>query len=191
MNKTTRQKLIDITFEEIYSYGYQGASLADILKKSNVHKGSMYHYFKNKKEMCLVAIAEKMDERFFEKYGEILQLQSGFLKELIEGFKDTSQKDFQRGCPIANIVQEMSNIDEDFNKLMKQVYSKFRGYIKKILDKAIETNEIKNCNSSQLALYITAILEGAILATKASGNIKDYSDTILLLEEYLNSLKNK
>ena len=185
MKEDTRQKLIDATYEEIYSNGYQGAALSEILKKAGVHKGSMYHYFENKKDMSLVAINEKMDARFFERYGKILELQSGFVGALIAGYKDTTKRDFKRGCPIANIVQEMSNIDEDFNLTMKTVYEKFRANIKHILDKAVEVKEFKPCDTQKLALYISAVLEGAILAAKASGDEQDFLDTIEILEEYL------
>lgn len=189
MKENTRQKLIDATYEEVYSKGYQGASLSDILKKAGVHKGSMYHYFKNKKEMTLTAINEKMDARFFERYGMILNLESNFLETLFVGLKDTSKRDFKRGCPIANLVQEMSNIDEDFNQTMSNIYSKFRKFYKQILDKAIKINEIKECDTAKVAQYMTSTLQGAILTAKASGKEKDYLDTIEMLEEYLNSLK--
>ena len=189
MKESTRQKLIDATYEEVYSHGYQGAALADILVNAGVHKGSMYHYFNNKKDMALTAINEKMNERFFERYNHILEQKNSFLETFINGLKDTSKRDFKRGCPIANIVQEMSNIDEDFNITMKTIYTKFREYFKTILDKAIEANEIIECDTTKIALYISAVLEGAILAAKASGEAKDYLDTIEILEEHLNSLK--
>ena len=49
MENNTRKNLIDSAFSEIYSNGYQGASLTTILKNAKVHKGSMYHFFENKK----------------------------------------------------------------------------------------------------------------------------------------------
>jgi len=49
--ENTREKLIEATYEEVYSHGYQGASLSNILSNANVHKGSMYHFFKNKKNL--------------------------------------------------------------------------------------------------------------------------------------------
>lgn len=57
--KDTRTLLLKITFEEVYTNGYQGASVLKILQKAGLHKGSMYHYFANKKEMVLAAIQEK------------------------------------------------------------------------------------------------------------------------------------
>ena len=58
----TRQKLIDITYDEIYEKGYQAASLSEILSKAQVHKGSMYYFFENKKEMAMSALKEKLSE---------------------------------------------------------------------------------------------------------------------------------
>lgn len=185
----TRQKLIDITYDEIYEKGYQGASLSEILSKARVHKGSMYYFFANKKEMAMCALKEKMKDRFTKRYATILQYESNILDELFRVLNDTSLRDFKKGCPLANIVQEMSNLDEDFNVMSKGFYEYFRELIKVILDKAILLKEIKECDTKKFALYITVVVEGAILATKASGNEQDYVDSIECLEEYINMKK--
>ena len=183
--ETTRDKLINATFDEVFSHGYQGASLADILAKAGVHKGSMYHFFANKKEMALAAIEETILKKNADKYRYVETYTSGFLEEFFTRLRDTSAQDFKRGCPIANIVQEMSNIDEDFNTLMKSIYGAFRANIKAILDKAIEVGEMKPCDTTKLALFITSTIEGAILAAKASGNAQDYVDVIEELIEHI------
>ncbi|WP_419677448.1 TetR/AcrR family transcriptional regulator [Aliarcobacter lanthieri] len=190
MEKNTRQELINNTFDEIYTKGYQGASLTDILKNAKVHKGSMYHFFENKKEMAIVSIKEKIYEKFVQRYSTILELEKDYLEAFIESLKDTSSRDFNKGCPIANIIQEMSNIDEDFKVLMKEIYEALKNNIKNILDKAVEKDEIKECDTKKLSLYIASTLEGAILSAKASGNIQDYLDVIDILSSYLLSLKN-
>ena len=189
MENNTRKNLIDSAFSEIYSNGYQGASLTTILKNAKVHKGSMYHFFENKKDMALVCIKEKIYERFVQRYSLILALESGYLEAFINGLKDTSQRDFNKGCPIANIVQEMSNIDEDFKVLMEEIYQSFRKNIKDILDISIQKNEMKECDTRKLALYIASTLEGAILSAKATGNIQDYVDVVDILSSYIMSFK--
>ena len=189
MENNTRKNLIDSAFDEIYSNGYQGASLTTILKNAKVHKGSMYHFFENKKDMALVCIKEKIYERFVQRYSLILALESGYLEAFIAGIKDTSQRDFNKGCPIANIVQEMSNIDEDFKVLMEEIYQSFRKNIKNILDIAIQKNEMKECDTRKLALYIASVLEGAVLSAKATQNIQDYTDVIDILSSYIMSFK--
>lgn len=189
MEKNTRKNLIDSTFDEIYSKGYQGASLTTILKNAKVHKGSMYHFFENKKEMALVSIKEKIYERFVQRYSSIIALESGYLEAFIKSIKDTTNRDFNKGCPIANIVQEMSNIDEDFKVLMEEIYQTFRKNIKDILDLAIKKDEMKECDTTKLALYIASTIEGAILSVKATGNIQDYLDVIDILSSYIISFK--
>lgn len=183
----TRQKLIDITYDEIYEKGYQAASLSEILSKAQVHKGSMYYFFANKKEMAISALKEKMSDRFTKRYATILQYDSNILDELFKVLKNTSLRDFKKGCPLANIVQEMSNLDEDFDAMSKGFYEDFKRIIKAILDKAILLKEIKECDTQKLSMYITVVIEGAILATKATGNEKDYLDSIECLEEYIRS----
>jgi len=183
--ETTREKLINATFDEVFSHGYQGAALSDILAKAGVHKGSMYHFFANKKEMALASIEETILQKFNERYGYVKSCETGYLEEFYTRLRDTSARDFKRGCPIANVVQEMSNIDMDFNVLMKSIYEVFRANVKTILDKAIEAKEMKACDTIKLALFITSTLEGAILAAKASGNEQDYVDVIEELIEHI------
>ena len=181
----TRQKLIDITYDEIYEKGYQGASLSEILSKAQVHKGSMYYFFKNKKEMAMSALKEKMKDRFTKRYATILQYESNILNELFKVLNNISLRDFKKGCPLANIVQEMSNLDVDFDAMSKGFYEDLKKCFKDILDKAILLKELKACDTQKLALYITVVVEGAILATKATGNEKDYLDSIECLQEYI------
>ena len=183
----TRQKLIDITYDEIYEKGYQAASLSEILSKAQVHKGSMYYFFKNKKEMAMSALKEKMKDRFTKRYATILQYESNILNELFKVLNDISLRDFKKGCPLANIVQEMSNLDVDFDAMSKGFYEDLKKCFKDILDKAILIKELKSCDTQKLALYITVVVEGAILATKATGNEKDYLDSIECLQEYIRS----
>ncbi len=185
----TRQKLIDVTYEEIYEKGYQAASLSEILSKAQVHKGSMYYFFANKKEMALTAFKEKMQERFSKRYESLLKYDSNIIQKLFDVLMDLSLRDFKKGCPLANIVQEMSNLDSDFDAMSKIFYQSLRSVIKAILDKAIELKELRPCDSSKLALYITVVMEGGILASKATSDENDYLQSIECLKEYIDTFK--
>lgn len=189
-SKNARERLIEATFEEVYEKGFQGASLNDILAKAEVHKGSMYHFFANKKEMAMCALKEKMEARFADRYGQIAKMSGGYIDALFETLQDTSFRDFRRGCPLANIVQEMSNLDDDFNKLSKEFYRNFRASIQRVLDKALSANELRPCDTASLALFVTVVVEGAILAAKATGEIEDYLSAIERLKEFFDFLKH-
>ena len=71
--------------------------------------------------------------------------------------------------------------------MSKGFYEDLKKCFKDILDKAVLLKELKSCDTQKLALYITVVVEGAILATKATGNEKDYLDSIECLQEYIRS----
>lgn len=187
-DRNTRQKLIDAAYEEIYSKGYQGASLNDILNIAGVHKGSMYYFFSSKKELAIASIAEKMSARFADRYGFLASEEKGVLKHLMSVLKDTSLRDFERGCPLLNLVQEMSNLDQDFAVALKDVYAEFKNVLKSVLDRAIELKELKPCDTMRLASFIIIVIEGAIFAAKASGDEKEYVSAIEELSTLVDSL---
>ncbi|MFA7570564.1 MAG: TetR/AcrR family transcriptional regulator [Sulfurimonadaceae bacterium] len=79
--KSTREKLLDIAFEEIYHNGYANTSVDKILKKANMNKGSMYHFFKSKKELGLAVIRERVNEYIVDKYGTLLKYEENICDE--------------------------------------------------------------------------------------------------------------
>ncbi|MFH2124165.1 MAG: TetR family transcriptional regulator C-terminal domain-containing protein [Pseudomonadota bacterium] len=186
-DKKTRERLIDATYEELYSKGYQGAALVDILRAAGVHKGSMYHFFASKKELAITAISERMAQRFAERYGSIAKGTGNYIETLVNVLRDTSLRDFNRGCPLANLVQEMSNLDEEFDRALKAIYIGYKAAIQAILDQAVTAGEILPCDTARLATFVTIVTEGAILAAKASGNSADYLAGIDELARYLYS----
>jgi TetR/AcrR family transcriptional repressor of nem operon len=190
MKENTRQRLIEATYEEVYSHGYQGAALADILANAGVHKGSMYHFFPNKKEMALCAIKEKIAERFATRYQAIKESEGRYLEQFYAMLRDGNIRDFKRGCPLANLVQEMSNIDEDFDRTLKVIYAQFRKVLKSIYDAGVVAGEMRECDTRKLALFTVSLLEGALLSAKASGDSKDYFDSVEMLIGYIESYKN-
>jgi TetR/AcrR family transcriptional repressor of nem operon len=69
LKQPTREKLLDITFDEVYIHGYAATSVDTILKKAGIPKGSMYHYFKGKKALVLAMVQERLFpkmEAFFD-----------------------------------------------------------------------------------------------------------------------------
>ncbi|MDS1314858.1 TetR/AcrR family transcriptional regulator [Aliarcobacter butzleri] len=186
--KDTKDLLLEITFDEVFTYGYQGTSVLKILEKAGLNKGSLYHYFKNKKEMVLTAIDIKSKEIFGREFelivnGELPYLEN-FEKMLIKSYDLISK----RGCPLANLIQEMSNHDKDFEVLLKNKYDGLRNIIENIIKKAIENNEFYATDTKDLSLFILSFIEGNILTAKAFKDKNIYEKNIKYLFNHLKSL---
>ena len=184
-----REKLLEVAFDEIYHNGYNGTSIDKILKKASMNKGSMYHFFKSKKELALAVIEEKLNEHIENRYTSLLCCEKNICDELIKAIKVKENYNFAFGCKLNNLMQELSPIDNDFKIALEKVYLKFENTFEKILTKAVLKGEIKHDDTKALSMYIVASIEGCLGTAKKSQDGNCFASCISQLELFLNSLK--
>ena len=96
-------------------------------------------------------------------------------------FRESYDLISQRGCPLANLIQEMSNHDKEFEILLNKQYEGLRNIIENIIKKAIENNELSSEDTKELSLFILSTIEGNILTAKAFKDRNIYEKTIKYL----------
>ena len=185
----SREKLLNVAFDEIYHNGYYATSVDKILKSAKMNKGSMYHFFKSKKELGLAVVNERVATYIEDKYGVLLQYDANIIDELLKLIKDRKKFDFITGCKVNNLIQELSSKDKEFKSALEVVYFRFEKIIEEVLQKAIVNNEIKHDDAKALGIYVVASLEGCLITAKKSHNADMFQDCISQLELFLNSLK--
>ena len=186
---STREKLLDVAFEEIYHNGYSATSVDKILKQASMNKGSMYHFFKSKKELGLAVVSERVKSYIEDKYSALLKYEVNICDELIKLIKDRNNFDFTCGCKLNNLMQELSPIDKDFKVALEVVYTRFENIIEEVLNKAVAKNEIKHEDTKALSMFVVASIEGCLGTAKKSQDGKYFQTCISQLELFLNSLK--
>lgn len=187
-----REKLIEATFEEVFTSGYSDASLANILNRAEVKKGAMYHYFPSKKQMVLTMIEEKHLLRIEEKWKLLINESEDVISVLISILQNTKSWDLKNGCAFGNLLQEPLEHDEEFASLLMSVLNNWKNLFITALEKAKAKNQIKqNTDTKQCSTFIIATLEGAILLSKKSENSEDFEYCMAQLTNYLNTLKTK
>ena len=188
---TSREKLLDIAFDEIYLNGYSGTSIDKILKKASMNKGSMYHFFKSKKELTLAVINERLKEHMESRYAKLLKCEKNICEELIKAIKDRKKYNFSCGCKLNNMMQELSPQDPDFKLALEKIYLNFENIFERVLDKAVQIGEIKHDDTKALGMYVVASIEGCLGTAKKSQDGTYFQTCISQLELFLNSLKTK
>jgi len=118
----------------------------------------------------------------------LLSVKKDIIDTLLLIVKDTCKFNFIKGCPLNNLIQELSPSDTEFRIALEDVYLHFENMIKIALDKAIETKEIKKCNTKELSMFIVALIEGALITAKKSQNEQNYLIVIKQLELHLKNL---
>ena len=154
--KTSRDKLLDVTFEEVYKYGYGGASTATILKKAGVPRGSMYHHFSSKKEMVLAMIEERLVPKVRDFFAfNIKKNMKAF--ELIElTFIKISKNKMliKHGCPLHRLMFEMDSLDSDIALACSNEFEALSLNFQKILNHGMKDGSIKEGDAKKMANFI-------------------------------------
>lgn len=186
---TTREKLLQVSFDEIYLNGYSGTSIDKILKKAQMNKGSMYHLFKSKKELVLAVIEENLMGYIENKYTPLFAFENDIIEEMLKLIKNRDNFDFINGCKLNNLVQELSSKDNDFKNALEKVYLRFESIIEEVLKKAIYRGELKEIDTRKMAMFVVASIEGCLGTGKKSQNRDLFDECISQLEIFFCSLK--
>ncbi len=175
--KDTRELLLNSAFTSFYKHGYQGANIAAILKEVGINKGSMYHFFKSKKDLGLAVLKERIERNLVAKYEKILE-DDHALKQLFDTLR-AAPETLIYGCPLNKMSQEMLYIDSDFKRLLSTVYESFEQVIEKILVKENVTH------TKSTARLIISTYEGALMIYHLNQNKEQFREILSRLEDEL------
>src|ERR1700679_3675330 len=120
----TRELLLQAACQEIYRSGYRSADLDAILAAAGVTKGALYYHFVSKEALGYAVVEEIIASNLHQKWVRPLRDAQNPIDVLVCIIQSESLKreDVQRGCPLLNLSQEMSGLDEGFRKRTAQVY---------------------------------------------------------------------
>jgi len=190
----TRSELLAAASQEIHVNGFQAASLSQILANCKVTKGALYHHFPNKKALGLAVIDEiiglEMDAMWIkplEMSVDPIEGLIGLMKKIQEEVDDVF---IILGCPMNNLAQEMSPIDEDFRTSINVIYKRWHDAWVKLFLRGQENGTVRqDIDIEYTVTFIIASLEGCIGMAKNAQSISVLEKCSAGLLQYLESLK--
>ncbi len=95
-----------------------------------------------------------------------------------------------QGCPLNNLAQEMSALDEGFRQRLEKIYVAWRAALKTSLTNAIKTGKVrKDISPGQVSAFVVAALTGIIGTVKNAQNEKLLREAGAGLLDYMDSLR--
>jgi len=189
----TRRALLDAAFEEIRIHGFQAASLSNILAKTDVTKGALYHHFPDKKKLGYAVVDEILDEIVRAKWiepltqGDPIDVMMQTLNA--EGCEIANEKVFV-GCPLNNLAQEVSSLDAGFRKRIARLFALWRNGISAALQRGQSEGCVrKDVNTDAAATFIVAAIEGCLGMAKSANDIGLLHECGAGLMQYLETLR--
>jgi len=185
----TRDKLLDVAYKEIYKYGFQGASVDNILRDAKVTKGSMYHHFKSKKELALAVIDERLAPKMASMF-TITETDLSLQKKLFSliDFIGSIPYLLKSGCPLNKLINEMSPLDDDFKVHLSLIHHTLHYNLQKMIEEGIEKKQIQAHDSAHLATFIIATVWGNISLGEGVVTPESYQKAMQHLKFYINAL---
>lgn len=189
----TRDKLLQSAFCEIHRQGFQAASIANILQDTGLTKGALYHHFPTKHALGLAVIEEVIKEQLEGLIFKPLRESERPVEMLLEIIATIDKKvpsDFvMLGCPLNNLMQEMSPLDELFQERLGGVLGVWQKTVEGALKRGQKQGEIRaEVDYKAAALFIVSAWEGCIGVAKNMQSPKAFGICMKQLHGYVQGL---
>jgi TetR/AcrR family transcriptional repressor of nem operon len=188
----TRERLLQAAFDEVHRSGFRGSDLDSILGVAGVTKGALYHHFKNKEALGYAVVDEVIAASMLNKWLRPLQNAEDPLVTLaaLVTSEPMTPADIALGCPLNNLSQEMSPLDEGFRKRLAKVFNDWHGGITAALRQGQKRGFVRgDIQPSDVAWFFIAAYEGYVSLAKTSRDTRVWHAGKRMLKRYLASLR--
>lgn len=192
----TRRKILNGAFEEFYKNGFQGGSLNHIVEVAGITKGALFHYFAGKRELAFAVMDEIIEPLTKERWLHPLADSTDPLSELKCSIRQFIKEDIKsgawlQGCPLNNLAQEMSPLDEGFRKRIDRLYDMWRKRLAAaVAAGAKQGNVRKDASPREVAALVVAAQMGIWGTAKSSRSAELMVQAGEALCGYLDTLKS-
>ena len=188
----TRERLLQAAFLEIHKSGFRGTDLETILRAAGVTKGAMYHHFANKEALGYAVLDEIIASITREKWLWPLKNAKNPIDALIGIIQSTSLRpaDLRCGCPLNNLAQEMSGLDEGFRRRTATIFGDWQSAIATALRNGRQRKIVRSdVDPEEAAAFLLAMYEGYIALAKSFQDVARLQAGEETMINYLESLR--
>src|SRR6185312_10372263 len=188
----TRGRLLRAAFREIYRAGYQSAGIDTILTEAGVTKGALYYHFGSKEALGHAVIEEIIALDLRVKWLRPLQKRKDPINTLIGIVQGESVEPeaVRGGCPLNNLAQEMSPLDEGFRKRLAMLFHDWQKSIAAALRDGQTQGQVRrDVDPAEAAGFLIATLEGYVSLAKNAQDAKVMKAGIRNIVGWLRSLR--
>ncbi|KGB55326.1 TetR/AcrR family transcriptional regulator [Sphingopyxis sp. SE2] len=187
----TRQRILMTAMELFWEKGYLSTSVADILSRSQVHSGSLYHFFPGKQDVLVGVLELYRDgidamllapnwDGVDDPIDKVFALLAGYRTHLIV-------TDCTYGCPIGSLALEIHEPDPVVRELMAANFSNWSAAIAGCFEAAADRLP-KDTDRKALGEFVLTVMEGAVMQARTYRDIGYFDRNIAVLRDYITIL---
>ena len=175
--------------------GFRAASLESILAATGLTKGALYHHFGSKQGLGYAVVEERVKPLVRERYLDPFRA----VADPIEGLKRMGvrmQQELEKegillmGCPVNNLVTEMSGVDDGFRKRLAEILDEWKTTIAEGLRRGQASGLVRDdIDPAAVATFYVASYQGACGFAKNAHDITPFEACRDGLDSHVESLR--
>lgn len=189
----TRDKLLNAAFYEIHLRGFQAASLDTILARAGVTKGALYHHFPDKASLGYAVLDEVVRGLMLLRWAAVSTTDdpvTGLQRILVERSAEMTPEMVELGCPLNNLAQEMSPLDEGFRRRVNATLDEWTDAFASALERGQADGTVRrDFDSRKVAGFLVSSVEGSYGVAKGAKSTRMFRSNLEVLSSFLESLR--
>ena len=175
--------------------GFQGVSVDKIISKTGLTKGAFFHQFPTKLDLGYALVDEVLRDliktRWVDPLVEFDNPLDGIISQMNKLIGKASSTQLQLGCPLNNLVQEMTSVDQKFARKLYEVIDYWIDGIEDALRRGIKNGTVKDSTKlREIATYIVMFHEGMYGFLKAQPDHKVFLSLFKIFKQQLDTYRS-
>lgn len=177
-----REQILIAAFYLFNKKGYYETKMDDIVIKSKLSKGSIYRFFRSKRELFLELfeyVVSKLENEV-ECIGDLEGHPKEQLSKIVEIFLRHLKE--KKSIFMADVkFWGMASRDKEFRNEVRNLYKRWTKRFESLFNKGIEQGEFTNIDPKSTTIALIALFDGFILKLVGLGesNIKEEAGIVL------------
>lgn len=183
--------LLEAAFDVVRRKGYGAAGLSEILNGTGLTRGALYYHFPSKEALghaVLDAIEADLKSTWLEPLEGQTDPVPAMQKVLGSACARLTEEDIFLGCPLNNLAQELSCVDEGFRDRIAAIYRLWTDGLAEVVRKGQQARRFsRSADPQAVAAALVAGWAGARGLAKATKDSRALAGCAEQLMRYLES----
>jgi AcrR family transcriptional regulator len=185
--RKTHRRIIEAAMELFSAKGYNSTSIADILSRTQLNSGSLYHAFPGKQDI-LIAVLESYREGLYpmlvdpvwreveDPIERIFALLGKYRWMILE-------TECAYGCPIGSLALELHDADPAVRRLLAENFAGWVRAIESCLDDAGRRLP-QDLDRHALAEFVLTTMEGGVMQARTHRDVGHFDRSVAMLHDH-------
>jgi AcrR family transcriptional regulator len=193
MAQSARDKIIHAAMELFWLKGYNSTSIADLLSRTQLNSGSLYHVFPSKQDVLIgvpEAYRDGIEEMLLEPAWGAVDDPIEKIFALLAGYRTMIvETDCVYGCPIGSLALELHEPDPKVRDLLAENFENWTRAVERCIDAAGKRLP-KKTDKRALAEFVLTAMEGGVMQSRTHRDVAYFDRAVKQLRGHFAMLES-